>query len=369
MRMPGTIIEAWTDDDRALLSVFYTEGNGRRTEYTAQCSRATYDLLGAQGTRDLLERQIRTQRRKQQVLGEPDMLFVWTTDLHFGQSLNRSSRSEIFARICSLNPAFIVDTGDSGDTSAAAEYVEFKAQIAALTVPFYYMPGDHDEGWGLDITGQTPGEIATYDTWLAAGLDMSFVVDAGPFRLISAISYKIRAPNPLRGKGALTAEMVARIETQCAAAAAAGKIPIVCTHHPLSSIEQLDGGAYASAFELLTSNGCHNHWGGHLHYDCFDETVSGVHYVVGGSLWINGPVDARTLDSGFHLCEVYSTPTPRIDISYIRARPPWDVYGPVAQAVGDATYTPMITVMIALLLFLLSPPRSLPSRAGRSRSG
>lgn len=341
MRQPGTIIDSWIDASVAGLACYYVESNGRRTEYVATVPRSIYDAWGSQATRDALELKIRTQRRRQWGLGEPDSIFVWTTDLHYGQALNRSSRSDIFARICALNPAFIVDTGDTGDTSDPAQYVEFKAQIAALSCPMYYMPGDHDEGYGLDLTGETLGQVATYDTWDAAGLDRGFVVDAGPFRLISAITYKLRAPSAQIRQAGITADQVTRIETQCAAALAASKIPILCTHHPGSAIKQLDGGGYTDFADLMSVNTCSRKWGGHQHSDCYQATNLGFQDVEGGSLWINGPADARTLDSGFMLCEVY-TSVPRIDISYIRARPPWDVYGPVAQNVGDATYTAIV---------------------------
>jgi predicted phosphodiesterase len=88
------------------------------------------------------------------VSGEPTLVleykpmlfeFVQVSDVHIGKSARQlTNLTDTVAQINSINPAFVLFTGDLTDSGSVEQYNGFKTAVSGLTMPYYCVPGDND---------------------------------------------------------------------------------------------------------------------------------------------------------------------------------------------------------------------------------
>ena len=195
------------------------------------------------------------------------------------------------AHIATLNPDILVITGDLVHNVKSAEYQRLKNILAALTMPVYVIPGNHDS---RALIRQT----FTDHTYLPKVGYLQYVVEAGPLRLIM-----LDTNVPGEGRGELDAERLSWLEQQLSDRP---QIPtLLFMHHPpfTTGIDLMDGYSLSGLSELeaivkrydcIERIGCgHIHrpiqkrWAGTLAY----TVPSPVHQV---SLDLSGTAESAT---------------------------------------------------------------------------
>ena len=84
---------------------------------------------------------------------EADFSFVHVTDSHVGvgqgATSNASLDAALYQEINALTPrpAFVIHTGDVCELGTDAQYADYRAVVAALAMPHYDAPGNHDVRW------------------------------------------------------------------------------------------------------------------------------------------------------------------------------------------------------------------------------
>ena len=100
--------------------------------------------------------------------------------LHFGRDSSRYLADAVAAvNALDPKPAYVIVTGDLVDYGVDAEYVVFGSVMETLAVPYYVIPGNHDQR--DTMRALLPPQTYGYTT----GPRSRFVVDAGPVRLIA----------------------------------------------------------------------------------------------------------------------------------------------------------------------------------------
>jgi len=110
------------------------------------------------------------------LLPEPDFTFVTITDPHLSQpgALGRYQHNhrieKLVEQINSLNPDFVLNLGDTVTTFPGHKEYEACAQMAKdvfsrLTMPMYYIAGNHDIGNKLQLTYHGPQNSVFMDRW------------------------------------------------------------------------------------------------------------------------------------------------------------------------------------------------------------
>ncbi|MCX5902535.1 MAG: DNRLRE domain-containing protein [Proteobacteria bacterium] len=86
--------------------------------------------------------------------GEPTLIvtydpmlfqFVQVSDTHIGKSSQQAANlSNAVAQINTINPAFVLFSGDLTDSGSLEQYSVFKTAVANLSMPYHCVPGDND---------------------------------------------------------------------------------------------------------------------------------------------------------------------------------------------------------------------------------
>ena len=71
--------------------------------------------------------------------------FVQVSDTHIGKSPQQTTNLiNAVTQINSINPAFVLFTGDLTDSGSIEQYTTFKTTVSNLSMPHYCVPGDND---------------------------------------------------------------------------------------------------------------------------------------------------------------------------------------------------------------------------------
>jgi len=71
--------------------------------------------------------------------------FVQVSDTHIGKSSQQATNlSDAVAQINTINPAFVLFSGDLTDSGSMEQYSVFKTAASNLSMPYYCVPGDND---------------------------------------------------------------------------------------------------------------------------------------------------------------------------------------------------------------------------------
>jgi 3',5'-cyclic AMP phosphodiesterase CpdA len=150
------------------------------------------------------------------------MIVAQLTDPHLSESAPEAAERFALALAHLLRlpsrPDVLLVTGDLAEHGAPAEYARCRELLAALPLPAYVVPGNHDDRTGLRAAFGPQGRHAM-DAYV------QYVVDAGPLRLV-ALDTAIPRENP----GELCAERLKWLEARLAEAPA--RPTIVFMHHP-----------------------------------------------------------------------------------------------------------------------------------------
>jgi len=86
--------------------------------------------------------------------GEPSLIinyepmlfqFIQVSDIHIGKSPQQTTNLiNAVTQINSINPAFVLFTGDLTDSGSIEQYTTFKTTVSNLSIPHYCVPGDND---------------------------------------------------------------------------------------------------------------------------------------------------------------------------------------------------------------------------------
>ncbi|MFG1286849.1 phosphodiesterase [Xanthobacter versatilis] len=159
------------------------------------------------------------------------------------------------AHILALTPRpdVVIVTGDLTDFDDPAEYARFRALTAALPMPLFPIPGNHDSSAGL--LAAFPEIAARCD-----GGRVNYVVEDVPLRLVMLDSTVYGCPH-----GQLGEEGLAFLDR--ALGATPGRPAFVCAHHPpfLTGIRHMDVQNLSDAAGLEEVFG---HWPQVLGFTC-----------------------------------------------------------------------------------------------------
>ena len=86
--------------------------------------------------------------------GEPNLIinyepmlfqFIQVSDIHIGKSSQQTTNlTNAVAQINTINPSFVVFSGDLTDSGSIEQYTTFKTTVSNLSMPHYCVPGDND---------------------------------------------------------------------------------------------------------------------------------------------------------------------------------------------------------------------------------
>ena len=113
-------------------------------------------------------------------------------------------------------PDAMLVTGDLADSAAPSEYEAARTALAALEVPTYVLPGNHDRRDVLREHFDLPGQ---------PDQPVHYAVDVGPLRLVA-----LDTTRPDEARGELDAERLGRLEAELAAHP--DKVTLLAMHHP-----------------------------------------------------------------------------------------------------------------------------------------
>ena len=175
------------------------------------------------------------------------MLIAQITDLHMRTPGDKAygiidpPRSS--ARPCALNalsprPDCVLITGDLTDLGRPHEYAQLRAQLQALEMPYFLLPGNHDDRAGLRAAFPT--------TPTCKARVRSSSIRSTPIRCLLALDTVV----PMKSHGELCGERLAWLEQQLAQQP--GRPTLVLMHHPpfLTGIEHMDAIGLFGAPEL-----------------------------------------------------------------------------------------------------------------------
>jgi 3',5'-cyclic-AMP phosphodiesterase len=149
-------------------------------------------------------------------------LLVQLSDLHVGATwgsddpLTRVGDAVAAVRALPERPDAVLVSGDLAENAAPAEYEAAREALAALELPLFVLPGNHDgqgalrAAFGLDGEGEER---------------IDYSVDLGPLRLVA-----LDSTVPGEVSGALDAETLAWLDTELATAPA--QPTLLAMHHP-----------------------------------------------------------------------------------------------------------------------------------------
>ena len=159
----------------------------------------------------------------------PHMLIAQITDMHIvdaGQlTLGSIDTAAMLGRtVARLNallpqPDIVLVTGDLTDTGSAAAYEHFRTLLAPLAVPFFVIPGNHDDRSALRTS------FADHPYLPRRGPSLDYVIEDYPLRLVALDSVV-----PGQSGGALTGDQIRWLDDRLSARP--DTPTIVAVHHP-----------------------------------------------------------------------------------------------------------------------------------------
>lgn len=162
------------------------------------------------------------------------MLIAQITDLHVtragellaGRVDTRAALNKCVARLARLEPRpdLLLITGDLTETATDEEYAYLKAALAPLGLPYYVVPGNHDDR--ATMRRAFPGMAAAEAGAADAPFCVAMAQPDWPLRLIGLDSIV-----PRRSEGALCAQRLAWLAAQLDQADAA-RPALIFMHHP-----------------------------------------------------------------------------------------------------------------------------------------
>ncbi len=181
-------------------------------------------------------------------------------------------------------PDVVLATGDLVDGGRLEEYRRLRELLAPLTMPFYLIPGNHDE------RGALAAAFPDHAYLPRGGEFMQYVVESYPVRLIALDTLV-----PGQVGGLLCAERLGWLAARLAEAPE--RPTVIFMHHPpfVTGIAQMDEHGLANAGEFAAVVGRHRHVQrivcGHLHRP--------IQALVGGTLATTAPSTAHQVALDF----------------------------------------------------------------------
>jgi 3',5'-cyclic AMP phosphodiesterase CpdA len=158
-------------------------------------------------------------------------LLAQISDLHLGERARDGLKPkrclrDVVAALARLpnRPDAILVSGDLAEHAAPKEYTLAAKEIGRLEVPFYVLPGNHDDratmraAFAIDGSGAAP---------------LDYTVDLGPLRLIV-----VDSTIPGEDRGGFEPEQLERLDAELAAAPE--QPAIVAMHHPPLATAMVD---------------------------------------------------------------------------------------------------------------------------------
>jgi 3',5'-cyclic AMP phosphodiesterase CpdA len=167
------------------------------------------------------------------------MIFAQISDTHIrpqGRLAYRKvdTAAALAACVAHLNalaprPAFALVTGDLVDFGSPAEYRRFRELMAPLEIPYFVIPGNHDE------RGALRSAFADAAYLPKGGEFLHYAIEGHPLRILALDSVVPGAPH-----GELGAERLAWLEARLAEMP--DRPTVIATHHPpfLTGIRHMD---------------------------------------------------------------------------------------------------------------------------------
>jgi 3',5'-cyclic AMP phosphodiesterase CpdA len=218
------------------------------------------------------------QRKRADVGEAADAIIGWLTDIHIGRNdvfvgtFDPGEPEDSWDQLATfLEPgAKVIVSGDVTEQSTDAEFTSYASKLAGsdlAAMTLHYLPGNHDEGEGLDPSGTVNGEVATFEEYEDAGYGFEWTFTAGEFQFIGFTTIVQREPDANPGKGKLKTGALAYVAAQLEVARIAGKVPVLVSHYPLrdSIGENLDGSDQTALYALITAYQVPLYLSGHRH--------------------------------------------------------------------------------------------------------
>jgi hypothetical protein len=313
--VPGAAIEIWSQGAEA--SLYYDKSKVGATVETPVLTgtyHGTFDQYGGNTIANLASRAIADVTYPTRPAGVAGR-FVWISDVH----RNRNPHfTDLAAWFNEIDADFLIDTGDIMIDDLETEYTSYLSDLVSLGVTRYNTPGNHDRGADEAYT--------LYNSNI--GMD-HFAVTVGSVRFIGFATKQVAETAdtfevPQAEKDFVAAEL----------AALGGLTPILMSH-----LKAPDAQFLADAYTA----GVRNYLHGHQHANCETYSDVGILFVSGGSAdstHIGNPITQTNTDGGLMVVDVYAD---RIEITYARARWPWDAFVPSNSGIAnDVQYTPIV---------------------------
>jgi 3',5'-cyclic AMP phosphodiesterase CpdA len=186
-------------------------------------------------------------------LSDPHIGATWAGD----GSVDGVAAAVESVRAIRPRPDAVVVTGDLADRASDEEYKQLRELLSPLEVPFYVLPGNHDDRRALSRHFGVPG---------SDGEPSQYSVDLGPLRLVV-----LDTTIPGEDAGALDSERLDWLDNELTAAPE--QLTLIAMHHPplLTGIPVCDAMGLAPSDRLALGAVIERHpqvrrlVGGHFH--------------------------------------------------------------------------------------------------------
>lgn len=214
--------------------------------------------------------------------------FAWFTDIHIGRggTFDPGQPEDAFDYVGTNFPdiSFVMASGDITDNSTTAEFNSFLSKKSGSTLAsktWYFLPGNHDEGAGLEASGGTADGPATYAEYDAAGFPRRWSFSQGGYKFIGFTSYIRRNPDPLEGFGNVSSTDLTYLENELISAGS--DKPFVFSHFGLSNAigNNIKGTPQTNIFSLMNTYNARVYFHGHRHADLREDDDTSVYHVNG----------------------------------------------------------------------------------------
>lgn len=156
--------------------------------------------------------------------------FIWLSDTHIGRPYTFAAGEPqgLISHVISLNPAFIIITGDLVENGTIAQFQEFKALWPTEHPPLYLMSGNHDEP--LTNSDPPPHQYGNYNQEIGQN---RWAFSHGGYKFIGFTS-KLKRDIPYKGFGWVEQEDLDYLEAELTSMSEE-ESALLFTHFPLNS--------------------------------------------------------------------------------------------------------------------------------------